>query len=291
MKTLLLSFAHPDDESFSTGILAAKYSANGYKIHLLTASYGEAGQTGPYGEISGDALGNIRAKELSEAAKTLGISTVFHLGYRDGTLKNQTDGELEDKIYRKMVEYTPDAVVTYDPTGISNHPDHMKMCFATTYAFQRYTLELEETRTTVGRINQGDKTVKIRNFASHHKFALKQKSFAEVMESDIEPKLYYVALPESTAKFLKKSKVLPDNSFDKPVTGTPDKFITTVIEGVKFQTKKVQALCCHKSQYEDVERFVGFAENPLLFQEYYILRMQGSTEVFMGKNDRITDRL
>ncbi|MBI5619952.1 hypothetical protein HY950_03250, partial [Candidatus Gottesmanbacteria bacterium] len=47
----------------------------------------------------------------------------------------------------------------------------------------------------------------------------------------------------------------------------------------------------HRSQQADVQRFLSFAANPLARYEYFILRMHGTTEVFMGKNDRVSNRL
>jgi LmbE family N-acetylglucosaminyl deacetylase len=291
MKTILLAFAHPRDESFAAGILSAKYAANGWKVHLISATHGEVNHDILDENISRGALGQLRKTDLEEAARILGISSLSYMGYKEGMLKNQTDGELEDKIYKKIVELTPDVVVTFDTTGINNDPDHVKMCYSTTYSFQRYCQELEDTRKFVSQVNQGDKTAKIRNFTVHHKYALKQKSFADVVQTDTEPKLYYAAIPETTVKFLQKNHVIPVNFFDRQIVGTPDKFITTVIDGKKFQTKKVTALKSHASQNNDIERFASFLENPVLHQECFILRMHGTTEVFMGKNDRVLDRL
>jgi LmbE family N-acetylglucosaminyl deacetylase len=288
---MLLSFAHPDDESFAAGLVAAKYTAAGWMISLITGTSGEEGLNGPYIHLFGDALGAVRKTELEDAARILGISDISFLGYKDGTLKRQVEGDPEDKIYRKMVELCPDVVITFDTTGISNHPDHIRMSFATTFAFQRYCRELSDTRKFVSDYNSGREYVKVRNFTVHHKYALKQKSFAEVVASDTEPKLYYACLPETVALYLKKNRVIPDEAFGKPVTGIEDKFVTTVIEGKRYRHKKIRALNMHITQRENVGSYVNFESNPLLNREYFILRMQGTTEIFMGKNDRISPRL
>ena len=73
--------------------------------------------------------------------------------------------------------------------------------------------------------------------------------------------------------------------------GTPDKHITTVIDISEFAETKKQAILSHVSQQEDVNRFLSLTSQPLLKDEYYILRMQGTTEVFMGKNDHVTNNL
>jgi hypothetical protein len=98
-------------------------------------------------------------------------------------------------------------------------------------------------------------------------------------------------MPESVARYLKKKKTLPSESFGKPWLGTPDKNITTVINIMKFGGTKKKALAAHISQQEDVQRFLSLPSQPMLKHEYFILRMQGTTEVFMGKNDHVTNSL
>ena len=43
MKTLLVIFAHPDDESHGPGGTLSKYASEGVKVHYLCATRGEAG--------------------------------------------------------------------------------------------------------------------------------------------------------------------------------------------------------------------------------------------------------
>ncbi len=261
MKRLLLVFAHPDDESFSCGGTVAKYVAAGWKVDLICATRGEEGSHGPFMDINQNQLGDIRQKELQKAGSTLGINSITFLGYRDAALSSLTPGELEDTVYKKMEELVPDTVVTMDTIGISNHPDHIKMCFVTTYAFQKYAAWIEE--------QLKDQEVSVQLF----------------------PKLYYACMPESVARYLQKKKTLPAESFGKPWRGTPDKNITTVINIMKFGSAKKKALLSHVSQQEDVNRFLSLRTNPLLKHEYFILRMHGTTEVFMGKNDHVTNSL
>ena len=52
MKKMLLVFAHPDDESFTTGGMVSKYSENGWEIDLCCVTNGERGQTGTYENLS-----------------------------------------------------------------------------------------------------------------------------------------------------------------------------------------------------------------------------------------------
>ncbi len=254
MKKLLLVFAHPDDESFTSAATVAKYVKAGWSVDLISATRGEAGSSGEYGEKTSGQLGSIRQGELQKAARLLGISSITFLGYMDGTLTDEPPGELEDKIYKKMEELIPDCVITFDTTGISNHPDHIKLCYATTFAFQKYAFWIERQVTGA-------------------------------------PKLYYACVPETVVSYLKRKKIFPEVSFGKPWLGTPDKYITTVISSTGFQMIKKKALRMHVSQKEDVERFLSFPKNPLVQQEYYILRLEGTREIFMSKNDRVSGSL
>ncbi len=285
---MVLSFAHPDDESFSAGITVAKYAANGWKIHLICVTDGQAGRSGRYENAEGDALGTIRKRETEDAARVLGISSVSFLSYKDGKLKDLPIGELEDVIYKKLIELSPHIVITFDTSGISNHPDHIRTCFSTTYAFQRYARDLEDTRNIV---DASGKIVHKRHFVSTHMYALRQKSFTDRVTDDNEPKLYYVCMPQSIAGYFKKLKAIPAESYGKPWKGTPDARITTVIDGTRYASIKMKALKQHISQTEDSERFMGREQNPMKTKEFFILRMQGTSEIFMGKNDRVSDRL
>ncbi len=262
MKRILLVLAHPDDESFACGGTVAKYVDAGFRADLICTTRGEAGGGGPFGDISGTALGDIRQKELELAASILGISTITFLGYKDGTLHDEPPGEIEDAVFRKMIEMVPDYVITFDTTGISNHPDHIKICFSATYAFQKYASWVIDIMKRRGNADEG-----------------------------LLPKLYYVSMPESVATFLKKKKNIPEESFGRPWQGIEDKRITTVINIERYRSIKKKALRAHASQTSDVERFLSLARHPLLTYEYFILRMHGLQEVFMGKNDRFANRL
>ena len=90
---------------------------------------------------------------------------------------------------------------------------------------------------------------------------------------------------------MQKIKAYPSLIFGKPWSAIEDKKITTVIDVAAYKRKKTQALAAHASQQDDVARFLGAPHNPLITHEYFILRMQGDKEVFMGNNDVIADRL
>jgi len=282
MKTILLVFAHPDDESFGVGGTIAKYVDLGWTVDLVVATNGEKGQNGPFSWAHDQALADLRKRELEAAAKVLGIRNITYLGQPDGALSSLSPGTIEDPIYKKMIDMLPDVVITYDTTGISNHPDHIKVCFATTFAFQKYVEHIESLKHPEEfRPGRG----KIWKEAAH------LRMFGERDPESKEPKLYYVCMPEHVAMYLKKMKAIPEESFDKPWLGTKDKFVTTSIDIKAVKMKKGKALLCHETQQADVDRFINVDTHPLHNQEHFILRMQGMNEVFMGKSDRVAEEL
>ena len=273
MKNILLVFAHPDDESFTSAGTVVKMVKAGWQIHLICATKGDAGMRGPHEETAD--VGTLREKELDESSKIVGISSITHLGYRDGKMSDINPGELEDILYKKLLELHPDIVITFEPNGISNHPDHMKICLSTTFAFQKYA------HVVLSAEPPGNRDPKRR--------LLHQKK--PLATTIVLPKLYYACMPAGIVKFLIEKKVLPKESFGKPFRGVEDKTVTTVIDISKFATKKIQALKAHVTQTSDVERFLSMKNHPLLSQEYFVLRMEGEKEVFMGNNDRVANRL
>lgn len=238
MKKMLLVFAHPVDESFAVGGTVAKYVKAGWQADLVCAT---------------------------------------NLGYSAGKLSSLTPGTLEDPIYRAMESGIPNVVITFDPTGMSNHPDHTKICFAATYAFQKYALWLDQLRK------------KYRIYGARDEQWLKRlESF---LVGNIDPKLYYVCVPSSIVRHDINERILPAENFGKPLLGVDDKLITTVIDIRSVSALKLKAIKTHESYLTDVDRFVQLEGNPQFDQEYFIHRMQGTEEIFMGKHDAVSDRL
>lgn len=257
MKKLLGIFAHPDDESYMAGGTIAKYVKAGWQADLVCATRGEKGTRGEYTDADDVQFGVIRQTELEAAASILGVRSTTFLDYKDGGLSAMPPGEIEEKITRLLMEHVPDVVLTFEPAGITNHPDHIKLTLATTFAFQKYAWERKS-------LNPAD---------------------------DNPPKLYFGCMPESIVSYFVKKKFIPEESFDKPMTGVEDKRITTVIDISRVKTTKINALKSHVSQAGEIEQHLSIPNNPFLKQEHFILRFSGVTEVFMGKYDRIADRL
>lgn len=137
MKALFI-FAHPDDETFGTGGTIVKLFKKGVIVNVITATTGQAGQTGEYGKITPSRLGEIRKKEQSEAARILGISKTYYLGLMDGQLYKYRITKLAGMLLPLIKEENPDLVVTFEKHGASNHPDHKRISYAATRAFKEY---------------------------------------------------------------------------------------------------------------------------------------------------------
>ena len=134
---ILFVFAHPDDESFSSGGTIAKLAKSGEKVVLVTATKGEAGEVGNPPICTKENLGKTREKELKSAGKILGISRVLFLDFIDATLKDHISN-LKKQIFSIFAKENPDIVVTFDRHGGSNHPDHKAISNAATSAFEKY---------------------------------------------------------------------------------------------------------------------------------------------------------
>ena len=82
-RSILCAFAHPDDESFGTGGLLARYVAEGAYVSLVCTTNGDVGEISDPSLATPETLGDVRVGEMKEAARVLGISELIMLGYRD----------------------------------------------------------------------------------------------------------------------------------------------------------------------------------------------------------------
>jgi N-acetylglucosamine malate deacetylase 2 len=136
-QTLMVVLAHPDDESFPIGGTLAKAAATGHRVHLVTATRGEAGIPGK----TAAETAVIRETELRRACAELGVEQLTFLDYRDGQLAIIPDRNGRDRLLALMRQTRPDVVVTFGPDGISGHPDHIAVYRWTTAAFDRLQQE------------------------------------------------------------------------------------------------------------------------------------------------------
>jgi LmbE family N-acetylglucosaminyl deacetylase len=140
--TLMAVHAHPDDEASSTGGVLAKYSDEGLRTIVVTCTNGEFGD-GPAGLKPGEDghdtadVAQTRLAELRESCKHLGVTELETLGYHDSGMP---EWEYKDnpeafcnvpldtvigRISALIEKYRPAIVITYDPDGAYQHPDHV----------------------------------------------------------------------------------------------------------------------------------------------------------------------
>lgn len=133
-RSLLAVFSHPDDESLACGGLLACCAELGVRVTLVCATRGERGAQGHLVPGETSSLRDVRALELAEAARTLGIAEVVLLDHADGYLPwieaTRLEAEIRDVIARVQAE----VVITFGADGLYWHPDHIAMHHRTTAA-------------------------------------------------------------------------------------------------------------------------------------------------------------
>jgi LmbE family N-acetylglucosaminyl deacetylase len=140
--TLMAVHAHPDDEASSTGGVLALYSGQGIQTVVVTCTNGEfgdaPGQVKP-GQDGHDeqAVAQLRLAELRQSCKILGVTDLELLGYHDSGMpdweyRNRPDAfcnipteQVAERIGGLIEQYRPQVVISYDPKGMYQHPDHV----------------------------------------------------------------------------------------------------------------------------------------------------------------------
>lgn len=148
--TLMVVHAHPDDECIGTGGALARYSAEGIRTVLVTATLGDEGEIHDPELVEEEArprLSVIREEELRRAVQILGISELELLGYRDSGMidtpanahpdnfHNANFEEAVGRVVRLLRHHRPQVVVTYNEDGGYGHPDHLQCHRVTTAAY------------------------------------------------------------------------------------------------------------------------------------------------------------
>ncbi|HTE21464.1 MAG TPA: PIG-L family deacetylase [Candidatus Limnocylindria bacterium] len=121
--TILGVWAHPDDESVLTGGLMAAAIQNGQTVACITATKGEAGTQDPV-KWPLATLGKVRAQELENALRILGVAHHHWLDYTDGGCASISDQAAVRHILPIIEQYQPDTILTFAPDGFSGHDDH-----------------------------------------------------------------------------------------------------------------------------------------------------------------------
>ena len=114
----LVVVAHPDDESFGLGALLAALVQRGARVRILCLTRGEASTLG-----DSSSLGELRERELADAAAVLGLDAVNLLDHPDGHLADVPAPILDDAVSR--ARQRGDFLVAFEPGGVTGHPDHV----------------------------------------------------------------------------------------------------------------------------------------------------------------------
>jgi len=122
---LLLILAHPDDESFMIGGTARVLADRGVRVALVCATRGQAGSVGEPPLATREALPALRERELRAACDALGVASLEILGYEDKRLAEAPLEEIRASLVRAIRRERPRVVATFDPNGVTGHPDHI----------------------------------------------------------------------------------------------------------------------------------------------------------------------
>ena len=140
-RTLVAVFAHPDDETIVSPVLA-HYARLGAKVYVVIATDGRRGVSQHAGIPAGDRLAAVRAGEARCSAQELGVQPPILLGLPDAGLAviSPWPGEPLDRMAKRLEttlkELRPDAVITWGPEGGYGHADHRLVGDVVTQLFQ-----------------------------------------------------------------------------------------------------------------------------------------------------------
>jgi LmbE family N-acetylglucosaminyl deacetylase len=134
--TVLMIWAHPDDETYLAGGLSAALTDAGHRVVCVTATRGEAGVASASADQH-ERLAAIRTTELAEALRVLGVEEHHWLDYPDGGCAGVDTGEAVARIAAVLDAVRPDTVVTFGPDGFTGHPDHRTVSGWTDLALAR----------------------------------------------------------------------------------------------------------------------------------------------------------
>lgn len=141
MKKIIIGiFAHPDDEAAGPSATLMKEVEAGAEVQLICVTRGEGG-------MNPDNAADVGAKRLQEwhkACDLIGASATHNLGYGDGTLCNNLYQEICETITNlikeacaRLTEPTELCLMTFSPSGVTGHLDHIAVSSITTQIFYK----------------------------------------------------------------------------------------------------------------------------------------------------------
>ena len=245
---LLLVHAHPDDETINNGATMAMYADKGYGVTLVTCTRGEEGEVlvpelEHLASNREDALGQHRETELADAMEILGVTDHRFLGwpstkYRDSGMMGSEPNQREDNFWNAqldeaaehlvaiILEIKPHVLVTYDEFGGYGHPDHIQA----------------------------------------HRVAMRAAELARPRGWSIQ-KIYWNTIPISVIESGIEAMKDTGNQFfgvekaeDFPFA-QPDALVSTVIDGEKYVSQKMDAMKAHPTQIAVDGPFFALSDN------------------------------
>ena len=241
--TFLAVHAHPDDEASSTGGLYRLLANEGVRTVLVTCTNGECGDAldGAKPDADhhdGDEVAKIRAVELNNAVKILGIDRLVRLGYRDSGMKGWPQNEdpesfwatpLDEaakKLAEVLLEERPQVVMTYNAFGFYGHPDHIQAHRVTMAA-----LELLDYEPTL-----------YFNTIPTSLMAIMRERWAQEEREEAAA---------DAAKGIVRAPEPEESEADQVEMGTPDELIDVAVDVSSVNDAKYDALAAHHSQIAD----------------------------------------
>ena len=138
-RRILAVFAHPDDETSVAGGTIARSVQEGVEVTVVTATRGEWGTLGTGGmTIAREELPAVREAELRAVMRLYGAHPPVFLGYEDATMGEADLAPAVQQVSAEMRRLRPDVVITWGPTGMSRHQDHIAVHRAVVEAFHAY---------------------------------------------------------------------------------------------------------------------------------------------------------
>jgi LmbE family N-acetylglucosaminyl deacetylase len=229
---VLVTVAHPDDETFGCGSLLAHAAARGATTVVACATRGEEGECRPGTVPDGD-LAAVREAELRSAAAFLGVSRVELFSWRDSGLVGDPAPEsfiaapvtdVAAAVAALIDDLEPTVVVTID--GSDGHRDHAHIRDATLAA-----LDLAAWVTPRAYVQGLPRAL--------------MRQWVELLREE---------LPES--EYLRLGEL-----------GTPDDAITTVVDTSEFFEHREHAITLHATQESPFDRMPADLRREFLTRE------------------------
>jgi LmbE family N-acetylglucosaminyl deacetylase len=216
---VLISTAHPDDETFGYGGTTALLAARGVQVHALLATSGQAGEiTDPALDTPANRakLGALREAEARAAGDVVGLAGLYFLRHPHGRLAEVGDRALAEQVAWHIRRVRPAVVLTFGPDGVYGHPDHLAIHRATRLAWD---------------------------------LAADPAAHLDGAPPHAAGRLFYTAITmELAARRNAERGPVKLNGNDHPFVGYPEDEITTHVDAREHVELKLEALARHRSQ-------------------------------------------